>query len=199
MMDRSETSLSAKGTPAEGVGRRRLIRAGLSAAPVLAALKTNSVLAGDHTCIRPSTFSSLTAAHMKVSRGRTINADFECRSHVQWRTRTTGLTPGFKENTKFVSSITGFADRGGAYDKMTLQQVLELRGGKPDAALARHVTAAFLTATAFNNNRNRVLLTKSQCATIWNQRGVWTPFAGTTWNQNQTLAYFEMIHGPAFL
>ena len=45
--------------PASGLSRRHLVRAGLSAAPVLAALKSNTVLAGDHTCIKPSTFSSL--------------------------------------------------------------------------------------------------------------------------------------------
>jgi hypothetical protein len=28
---------------------------------------------------------------------------------------------------------------------------------------------------------------------------VWSPFAGTTWTLSQTMAYFDMIYGPAFL
>lgn len=199
MMDRSGHSPSTPSS-ATGVGRRRLIRAGLTAAPVLAALKTNSVLAGDHTCIRPSSFSSLTAAHMKVSRGRTIRTDYECQSHGYWKGRNTGLPAQFKSKTKFLSGTTGFsANPGNAYKDLTLQQVLELGGNRRNAALARHVAAAYLTATAYSNNSNRVLLTKAQCQAIWNGQGNWSPFAGTTWNLQQTMAYFDMIYGPAFL
>ena len=193
-----DSSPSTPSQPSSGVSRRRLVRAGLSAAPVMAALKSNSVLAGDHTCIRPSSFSSLAAAHMKVSQGRAIKTDYECKSHGYWKNSNTGLATGFK-NTKFLSNETGFTTNpGNAYGNLTIQQVLE-RGGGKDAALARHVAAAFLTATAFNNDSTRVLLTKAQCRSIWNGQGAWSPFAGANWTQQQTLAYFDMIYGPAFL
>lgn len=186
--------------PASGVSRRRLVRAGLSAAPVMAALKSNSVLAGDHTCIRPSSFSSLAAAHMKVSQGRAIKTDYECKSHGYWKNSDAGLATKFKETTKFISTTTGFTrDPGNVYAKMSIQEVLDQGGNRNNAALARHVAAAFLTATAFNNDSTRVLLTKSQCRAIWNGQGVWSPFAGTTWTLSQTMAYFDMIYGPAFL
>jgi hypothetical protein len=182
-----------------GVSRRRLVRAGLSAAPVMAALKSNSVLAGDHTCIRPSSFSSLTAAHMKVSQGRTLKTDYECKSHGYWKNHEAGLATNFKQ-TKFLSAATGFSQNPGhAYSNKTLQQVLDLGGNRNNAALARHVVAAFLTAVAFNNDSTRVLLTKSQCRAIWNGHGVWSPFTGTTWTLSQTMAYFDMVYGPAFL
>jgi len=201
MMDSPEhtSSTRAAATGEAGIARRRLIRAGLSAAPVLAALKTNSVLAGDHTCIRPSSFSSLAAAHMKVSRGRTVRADFECQSHGYWKNKSTGLPGDFKK-TKFLSGLTGFAaNPGKSFDGLTLQQVLELPGNRHNAALARHVVASYLTAVAYNNNTNRVLLTKGQCVSIWNGQGTWSPFAGKTWSLPQTMAYFDMIYGPAFL
>lgn len=193
---------SSQSTPSSssGVSRRRLVRAGLSAAPVMAALKSNSVLAGDHTCIRPSSFSSLSAAQMKVSQGRAIKTDFECKSHGYWKNNNAGLATNFKETTKFLSTSTGFTqDPGNVYSKLTIQQVLDQGGNRNNAALARHVAAAFLTATAFNNDSTRVLLTKTQCRAIWNGQGVWSPFAGTTWTLAQTLAYFDAIYGPAFL
>jgi hypothetical protein len=194
-----DSSHSTPSDPSSGVSRRRLVRAGLSAAPVMAALKSNSVLAGDHTCIRPSSFSSLAAAHMKVSQGRTIKTDYECKSHGYWKNHDTGLATNFKK-TKFLSTTTGFTSNPGqAYGSKTLQEVLDQGGNENNAALARHVTAAFLTATAFNNDATRVLLTKSQCRAIWNGQGVWSPFAGQTWTLSQTLAYFDMIYGPAFL
>lgn len=196
MIDSSQSTPSSS----SGVSRRRLVRAGLSAAPVMAALKSNSVLAGDHTCIRPSSFSSLTAAQMKVSQGRAIKTDFECKSHGYWKNNNAGLATNFKETTKFLSTTTGFTQNpGSAYGNLTIQQVLDLSGNQNNAALARHVTAAFLTATAFNNDSTRVLLTKSQCTAIWNGQGVWSPFAGATWTLAQTMAYFEAVYGPAFL
>lgn len=199
----SNTSHNASSAdqPASGLSRRRLVRAGLSAAPVLAALKSNTVLSGGgHTCIRPSSFSSLAAAHMKVSQGREFKADYECRSHGFWKNKSAGLPTNFKTTTQFLSITTGFTlDPGGAYQGMTLQQVLNQNGNRHNAALARHVVAAFLTATAFHDDSSRVLLTKSQCQAIWNGQGVWSPFAGTTWTLHQTMAYFDMIYGPAFL
>ncbi|MDO9438284.1 hypothetical protein [Hydrogenophaga sp.] len=193
---------SSKSTPSSssGVSRRRLVRAGLSAAPVMAALKSNSVLAGDHTCIRPSSFSSLSAAQMKVSQGRAIKTDFECKSHGYWKNNNAGLATNFKDTTKFLSTTTGFTrDPGNVYSKLTIQQVLDQGGNRNNAALARHVAAAFLTATAFNNDSTRVLLTKSQCKAIWEGQGTWSPFAGATWTPAQTMAYFDAVYGPAFL
>jgi hypothetical protein len=185
---------------ASGVSRRRLMRAGLATAPVMAALKSNTVLAGGHSCIRPSSFSSLTAAHMKVSAGRAIQSDYKCDSHGYWKNQESGLPSNFKNTTQFLSNKTGFTQNpGGAYSGLTIQQVLEQGGNRNNAALARHVTAAFLSAMSVNNASSLVWLTKQQCQAIWNGQGVWSPFAGTTWNLSQTMNYFEKIYGPAFL
>lgn len=191
-----------------GVSRRRLVSAGISATPVLAALKSNTVLAGGgHSCVRPSTFSSLTAAHMKVSRGREIRDDYACKSHGYWRNNNGALGhPDFKSKTLFISHKTGFSiDPGNAYIGKSLQDVLELRGGNGGrhryAALARHVTAAWLSAHTAGNP-DRVLLTKGQCAALWNSLaggGTWRPFAGANWTLDQTMDYFEVVFGPAFL
>lgn len=194
----SSTPRSDEGAP-EGVSRRRLMRAGMAAAPVLAALKSNSVLAGGNSCVRPSAFSSLTAAHMKVSRGRVIQKDFECAPPEHWLRSDRGLPHKFKSETPFISKATGFSANGQIYKKMSLQQVLESSGTQNHEKLARYVTAAFLSAVSVGNASSFVLLNKRQCREIWNRQGNWSPFAGANWTMPQTLAYFEKIYGPAFL
>lgn len=191
------------GTPAArtGLSRRHLVRAGLGAAPVVAGLKSNTVLAGDHTCLKPSTFSSLRAANMKLSYQRELKTDFECRSHGFWKNNDRGLQKDYKTKTKFISTDTGFmANPGGAYSGKSLQDVLEMKGNYHNAALARHVSAAFLTALAYHNDPTVVMLTKAQCRAIWNGQGVWQPLAGAqTWTLSQTMAYFDLVYGPSFL
>ncbi|MGC4397043.1 hypothetical protein [Hydrogenophaga sp. T2] len=186
--------------PRGGLSRRQIVRAGLSAAPVVAAVKSNTVLAGDHSCVKPSTFSSLRAANMKVSAQREIKTDYECRSHGYWKNNNAGLERNFKTATQFISTTTGFvANPGSAYAGKSLQQVLEMGGNQYNAALARHVVAAYLTAVAYRNDPTVVMLTTSQCQAIWNNQGVWSPFAGTTWTLAQTMAYFDTVYGPSFL
>jgi len=191
-------------TPPEGgVSRRRLVRAGLSAAPVMAALKSNTVLAGEHSCIRPSSFSSLAAAHMKLSKGRVINTDYACRSHGYWKNQPMAWNNSFK-TTQFLNSgnsITGFIENpGGAFSNKTFQDVLQMGGNQNNTALARHVVAAYLSAVSVNDHPDQVWLTRAQCNAIWNGQGVWTPFAGSpVWTLQRTLDYFDMVLGPAFL
>lgn len=183
-----------------GLSRRQLVRAGLSAAPVMAALKSNTVLAGDHSCVKPSTFSSLRAAHMKVSVQREIKTDYECRSHGYWKRHDVGLEKNYKSKTKFISHETGFVTNpGSAFTNKSLQQVLDMGGNQYNTALARHVVAAYLTAVAHRDDPYAVMLTRAQCRQIWNGQGVWQPFAGATWTLSQTMAYFDTVYGPSFL
>lgn len=202
-MDKSNHTQAHQNGPqaaAAGVSRRRLVRAGLTAAPVVAALKSNTVLAGAHTCIRPSSFSSLAAAQMKVSRGRTFNTEYQCDSPDSWRSKQSRLPTDFKTKNLFLSTTTGFlANPGVAYTGMSLQQVLDLSGSQNNAVLARYVVAAYLTAVAFNDDSRTVLLTKAQCRSIWNGQGMWSPFSGATWSLEQTLGYFDKVFGPKFL
>ena len=193
-------STSADTTNAhQGLSRRRLVRAGLSAAPVMAALKSNTVLAGSngHSCVRPSSFSSLTAAQMQVSRGRVIQDDYSCASYGFWKNRNDGLpSPDYKAKTPFIGGVTGFTNNpNGFFTGKSLQQVLDLPGNQNNTALARHVTAAFLSAVAVGNDPDRVMLSRSQCAQIWNGQGFWSPFAGASWTYDDTMNYFEAVYG----
>lgn len=85
---------------------------------------------------------------------------------------------------------------GNAFSGKSLQAVLEMDGNDSKVvALARHVVAAFLTAVSNGDDPETVILTKSDCRKIWEGQGVWSPFAGTTWTLNQTMAYFDEVYG----
>jgi hypothetical protein len=185
-----------------GLSRRRLVRAGLTAAPVMAAVHSSTVLAGGSNgygpgCIRPSTFSSLKAANWKVSQGRDIQSSFVCRPHSHWKDN----FPRKFKDVKFLSGDTGFIrdarieDGKKTIKDLKLRDVLDLRTGDADAVLARCVASAFLSADAAGAGSRNVWLTKEQCRQIWNGRGIWKPFAGATWTLDQTLNYFEVVFG----
>jgi hypothetical protein len=185
---------------AAGLTRRRLVRAGLTAAPVMAALHSNTVLAGGskgfgHGCIRPSTFSSLKAANWTISQGRDIQGDFVCRPHSHWKNN---FPQKFKK-VNFLSDVTKCNrdpqahDRRNSYKKLKMHEVLELPGDDVESRLAQYVVAAFLSADVAGYDSDRVWLTKRQCHEIWNGRGNWKPFAGANWDLNQTMNYFEVI------
>lgn len=153
-----------------GVSRRKLVRAGLAAVPVIAALKSNTVLAGDHTCIRPSSFASLTIANMTVSRGRTIDTNYYCKSHGFWKNNNAGtITDTYKNNTKFISTTTGLTyNPGSGYTNLSLMDVLweNYPGVKPiDAAMAKHIAGTYLSAIAFPTT---AMVPLEQCQRFWN-------------------------------
>ena len=180
-----------------GIARRRLLRAGLAAAPMLAALKSRTVLAETaHTCIRPSSFSSLAAANMIVSAGRNPKTDYNCYSHGYWKNNDVGQTVEYKKK-KFLGDGLGFTyNHRQAYGNKTLLDVLNMRGGNV-VALSRHIVGTYLSAVAFGDDNS--ILTKAQCVDCWNNMGNWSPFPGTTWSLETTLGYFDKIYGNSFL
>lgn len=201
---------SQQASSAAGVSRRKLVRAGLAVAPVLAALKSNTVLAGDHTCVKPSSFSSLNPANWVVSKGRTVDTNYKCYSHGYWKQddRPHPAPYNIKAKSFFLakplnapsgSFSAGFS--GGSSSRfygMTLSQVLDDGGNDDNTALARHLVAFFLTAVANGDDSNRVLLTTTQCKTIWANGGAWSPVPGMNWTDTDTMAYFNKVLGPRF-
>lgn len=94
-------------TPDAGLSRRRLVRAGLAAAPVMAALQSNSVLAGGGSggnCLRPSTFSSLYIGGPKALLSRDPRAGISgvCKPPGHWANR----VPDRYHNVMFLASGT---------------------------------------------------------------------------------------------
>ena len=191
-----------------GVSRRQLVRAGLSAAPVLAVLKSNSVLAAGNAIV-PSAFASL-----KANKGSVSPSSFKTNTQVitpaEWIEKNSPLKKKKFLGSGFVAvgvPVIKNKDKNKNKDKdedkrkykdqeeVTLGDVLTCDGTSREAVLARYVVASYLTASEFGDNRDVLALTTSQCKVIWNQKGEWTPFAGARWNYAETIAYFKTIYG----
>lgn len=198
---RTDTASMSMVLPDAAVRRRRLLRAGLSVAPVMLALKSQSVLAQD-ICILPSAFSSARAANTKLTHvhNPVVNS---CFSHGYWKNHDHPVPYNNKPRSYFLalppgalpgSVKAGFATNpGGAYTGRTLQTVLELNGNATQTeALARHVVGTFLTAVAYPST---ALFTEAQCRLIWDSQGTWSPVAGATWVLQDWLDYFAYIYG----
>lgn len=177
---------------AVGVNRRQIVRAGLSAAPVVAVLKSNSVLAaGNGNGLAPSAFASLQANQGHVSHSRSSGTAYQVRTPAQWLKV---LSPSQKAT--MVASHGFDATKGGRYAaEVTVVEVLQDTDSGTVAKLARYVTASYLTADQFDRTPGVLALTKVQCKAIWEGQGYWIPFAGASWSDSQTIAYFETIYG----
>jgi hypothetical protein len=199
---------------AEGLSRRRLVRAGLASAPVLAALQSNSVLAGGRSggnCIRPSAFSSLTMAMEKghASRAPRGAEGAKCKSPSDWKRQMPAgwadvkfiggpgkseknkVGTGHGNRTPFVRppALAGNFGRGAvSRDDLTLRDILESTSQEDDAVLARYVTAAFLSLKAGGG-----WLTEGEIKAIWENRGVWTTGTGESWTRDKTIKFFESV------
>jgi hypothetical protein len=202
MSDIDNTSIASPAPVGSLVSRRRLVRAGMAAAPVAMALTSQSVLATD-ICIKPSAFSSLKAANYALSGGRTPTASFSCFSHGYWSINPHPSPYSILAKSYFLSpapagtgNVTaGFTRNFGTfYTGKTLIQVLNLGSNSNDEQFARDIVATFLTAVQAGDIN--VLLTQAQCRTIWNNDGIWTPPGATSaWNKSQTIAYLKYIYG----
>lgn len=182
--------------------RRRLLRAGLSVAPVMLALKSQSVLAQD-TCISPSAFSSMRAVDTQLTHVHdpVVNS---CFSHDYWENRAHPAPYDDKSLSYFLTPLpsgvppgsvsAGFmSNPAGAYTNITLQGILVLNGNATHTQmLARHVVATFLTAVQYPAT---ALFTEAQCRLIWDSQGTWSPVAGATWELQDWLNYFSYIYG----
>ena len=195
-MKSTETTPTSSGAPppqtAAGVSRRQIVRAGLSAAPVVAVLKSNTVLAGTvGNGIAPSAFASLQANQGRVSQTSRKIA-YEVRTPAQWLSSLSDERK--KEKVKKTCGID--PTLGGKYlSSVDLEKVLKNKDKDTVGTLACYVVASSLTAQQFGDNRDVLALTSAQCKAIWTGQGVWKPFAGAQWNYAQTIAYFETFYG----
>lgn len=195
--------------------RRKLVRAGLAAAPVVAAFKTNMVLAsGGDQVVCPSTFASFKNNGYMCSVTAPSRSSGHCVPMDKCKVKTG--TPHNKR--KFGSDLDedgrqgcGFrhAYREDYHDKQlwelcakeyTNQSNKGGKGGGGDGRrdpardeLARYVSAAYISCLQHGSS---AYLTKEQCVTIWENNGVWSPkVGGKPWSRSETIEYFQMVYG----
>lgn len=174
-------STSSEAKLAALIARRRLLRGGLSVAPVLMAAAPRSVMAGaPGACVPASSFASMNASRPVLQ--------FTC----------SGRTPGFwKQPDKFVEWPGGYVPNGvaptmfdakaggAAYPGKTMVDVLSLPGNSVGRdAVARHIAAALLNAA--KGWTPSPAFGESFIKSVWAQfiatgSGYYVPTAGIKW------------------
>ena len=212
-MERSESGNSQNsGNPNDAVllARRRLIRAGLSSAPVMVALASPSVLATTTGSTRPTTcsaFSSVykaTKAGMKLSHKLARPTTPSCTPASTWSSCGIALLPGKCKNRETLFHCKSGSGNGtsptwsnspmryesqmsrNTYGDWTIQKVC-VQG----STLAKHCAAAYLNCLKDADRGVTPLVTAAQCYQIWAGNGVWSPNGSVNWTLDQTLAFFD--------
>lgn len=177
----SQDSGTPESARAALVARRRLLRGGLSVAPVLMASAPRSVLAGGPgACVPASSFASINASRPDqqfTCTGRTPGYWKEPQWFSQWPAPS--CVPTGNNATKFDAVFGEF----GGYPGKTLLNVLELPGNSMGRdALARHIVAALLNAKSGKTPAN--VLSEFTVKAVWSdfvRRGYYEPTAGIKW------------------
>ncbi|HEX7273278.1 MAG TPA: hypothetical protein VF420_14125 [Casimicrobiaceae bacterium] len=163
--------------------RRRLLRGGLAAGPVLMTLVSRPVLGqrtGGFVCTTPSGFVSANAS----TAGRGVT----CLGRTQgfWKNASASQWPApYLPTTLFNAVFNNPAYN--PYNGKTLLDVLGLGGGPPNN-VARDIVAALLNAQAGLTP----VLTVSAVKDIWSEfitTGFFSPQSGAHWNADEIIAY----------
>jgi hypothetical protein len=169
--------------------RRRLLKGGAAAAPLLLAITTRPARAVGIGCETPSAFGSMDAsgpgAVTEVCTGRT--AEYWSRPEHFWE----WPYPYFPENTSGIDEATKFHSvfAGSCFEGCTMLEVLKMEGGG-DALCGRGCCAALLNAAT---GRTPVL-TVPDVINIWNEyamRGYFEPLAGVQWSSDEIATYLR--------
>lgn len=192
-----------------GVSRRKLMRAGLSAAPVLAVLKSNSVLAANTGVIAVSTFASL---QNTVAGGRSCqpyeNKDYSCYTPAQCANdddyknkKVSGLDDcsfGNDDTEVYGRKEVGKDDYRDTKDKLKNFTVKELCGSSFDSdnglsKLARNCIAAHISAKKASNSKP-VWLSTGHVTEIWSNcsdGGIWQSPTGYKFDRTKINTYMD--------
>jgi hypothetical protein len=169
-------------------GRRRLLQAGVSAAPIVMTVASRPVLAAG--CDSPSGFTSLNQSHPGPG---TCTG----KGPVAWKTAGKDNWPApLNADPKF-KDVQGFgstAPSGSSFDpNKKLSQVLANTDNTAAWVLARYIIAAYLNALSGAYGTS-TLLSTATVANIWSEYSnnlSYSPRAGATWNYLEIVAYLK--------
>ncbi len=175
-----ESSFQSAGKAPVELARRRLLRGGVGAVPVILTVSSPSVMATGNWgggCTPASSFASINASRPDKTyscQGRTPGYWKQEHHFDEWPK---AYVPKGRNATKFNDV---FGSRGGFPNK-TLLDVLEMGGGG-DVAIARHVVAALLNAAT--GRTSTTVLGVGAVKTLWAtyvEKGYYEPTAGIKW------------------
>ena len=188
-------SVSAEGTTPSAVNRarRRLLKGGAAATPVIWAVTTRPARAGAVECQTPSAYGSLSTSRpesdLPLCSGRSPSYWQDPAHYDKWPhpyyPEANALTGGV-EASQFHDTGCG----GGHFGSKTMAEVLQLAGQGGMDDLGAYIVAGLLNAQAGMTP----VLDPSQVRNLWNEcagRGFYEPTAGVKWGPNQVVAYLK--------
>lgn len=184
-----------------GIARRRLIRAGLAAAPVMLGLKSQSALATGTTHISCSAWASLSAAKGCHSSHTQHHAGGTCNNYDYWTSHQSGeCDKGFHRRTNHrhqtdYSKCVPF--EGSEFQDKSLRDICKGNVSSGDSKkdkLAKHCASMYLNLKVSGN----CPFDEDTIKTIWNSckntGGTWTPFTGgQPWDRDDCNEYFDYV------
>jgi hypothetical protein len=172
--------------------RRRLLRGGLAAAPVLMTLASRPVL-GQTACAAPSAFTSAASGAARTTSVCTGLSPRAWKAHLaSWPSPYCGVAQnwvGGHPATLYHCPTTGLGGR--VYGDRTMLEVIDINeAGGDNSAVGRYIVAALLNA---RSGRTPVL-TETTVRNMWNDlvnRGYFEPTAGIRWTAPEIIAYLK--------
>lgn len=173
------------------VSRRKLLRAGLGASPVILTVASQPVMASTGRCSSASAFGSINA-----SRPSRIDYCGGCKPeywkqptcHPQWPT---GYYPVTKSRSGYITYATKFNDCFGSsngYPGRTLLEVMNLSGTGNKNEVARLCSAALLNAA--KGLTPSTVLSTQKVKDVWRSfatKGFYEPTAGVKWYPSSSI------------
>jgi hypothetical protein len=162
--------------------RRRLLKGGAAAAPVLMTVVSRSALGQGGICATPSAFTSINS-----SRPSQRIASCSGRWPEFWQRNPDEWPAGFETTTRYHSPTTGLG--GTFFGDSTLMQVFEGSGGG-QVMLGRHILAGLFNARAGLTP----LIPEFTVRNMWNEfvaRGYFEPTAGVRWYPDEIILYIR--------
>ncbi len=203
-MNTGQDHREASANPASEVSgmRRRLLRGGLSSAPLLVTLTSRPVLA--QTCFSPSETLSGTLSHkaddLPVCNGRspgmwkTLGEDTSNPRHAdgtvaQWPIPTSTAFHKVFPRGSYANFVT--VRKNGTTKDLSMLEVMQLSGAEDPAKIGFHFVGAYLNIlVGLVDPRAMTAPRLVALWTEWVNKGYYTPYAGATpWYAEDIVAY----------
>ena len=163
--------------------RRRLLHAGLSAAPVVMTLASGPVSAG--MCTTASAYGSMNPSSTRA------NTSCGGRSPTAWSTtQANGWPRSLPPTSKFEGSFTPALARS-----VNFKKVIDPTGGYD--LVASHCVAALLNASSSPSLTPPAVLSAATAKSIWASyatKGYYEPTAGIRWNSGQIVDWIKTTY-----
>lgn len=176
-------------------GRRKLVRAGLAAAPVVAAFKTDMVLAqtaGGNVAVMASSFASAATNGGSVSPNAKTTGLYIPMDQCETQQGCGDLLFGPDRCDGSGKRGCGFAPEiSSKVSRKTLAQLFKMNPDNDTERLAQYLAAGFLSARKFGSES---YISEQRCKEIWVKHGRWSPTAGVHWDLADTCDYFQRVY-----